>query len=195
MSNTDMLSLLYAVSIYVVCFALMFINYGSFAAVIVRWAKKPIVKEKSLKITQPKLSTGELVKCYVPVYQACIVSSTLHRGAPIIVRIIGVLAPLGIVVNLINKFLLPINSYVMFYCNIIMLVCTLLFHLLYGLITAECAHIYGFSWFLVILCFLMPYVFCFHLKQVIPHKMRELHKKEVFREHSENTVVKRKSSK
>ncbi len=191
---SDTAALLYAVGVYVLCLALMFINYGSFTVTVVRWAKDPIVKKGTMKIMQPPMSKSETLKCYIPVYQACLVRKTLYRHIGVVFTVMAIFSSAGIVGNLFNKFVWAINSYVMFAFNIIMLLSLLLFCLLYGIITADCAHLYGFSWLVIILCFIMPHVFCWYLHNNIPSKMRALHKENIFHEHRGNTVIKQQHS-
>ena len=75
MSDTN--ALLYAIGVYVAFLGILFWNYGQFAATVVRWSQPPIRKKNSNKITQPKLPLGTRLKCYIPIYQACIVRKTL----------------------------------------------------------------------------------------------------------------------
>lgn len=192
---SDTVAFLYAIGIYVICLGLIFSNYGSFAVTVVRWAKKPIVAKNSMKIKQPPISFGEVIKCYIPIYQACLVRKTLYHHSSIAFNIIGIASAVGIVGNLINKFVFSINSYVMLAFNVIMLLALLLFYVLYAIITADCAHMYGFSWLCIILCFLIPHIACWYLRNNIPRKMRALHKEEIFHEHSGDTVIRQKHNK
>lgn len=168
----------------------MYINYGYFTMVVVRWCKKP-VKGKNKKQRQPKLTTSETIKCFIPLKQACYVRESLYRtnGPFLIMSIItGVL----IVLRLLNTFLLPINGYVMLVTTFMMWLAVILHLIIYGIITADCAHMYDYSWFTIIMCFLFPHIACWYLKNNIPVKMEELQKEETFSEHNGDTVIKSK---
>lgn len=188
----DNISLLYAVGIYVVCLALMFINYGSFASTVVRWSKEPVIKKGTMKISQPTMSFKESLKCYAPAYQVYIVRKTLYNRVSIPMAVIIYSSVIGIILNIVNKFLFTINSYVMFAFNIVMLVSILLFYVSYAVVTADCAHMYGFGWLCVVLCFLFPHISCWYLHNNIPRKMRALHHERIFHEHSKDTVIRQK---
>ena len=192
MSDTQ--ALLYAIGIYLVGFGALFWNYGMFASVVVRWSKKPKVKPGTSKIKQPPLTAKETILSYIPGYQACLVRKSLYRKSGVL-GVLMIISIVGMLLNLLNKFVLPINGYVMFFMNIFMFACLLLFYLTYAIITADCAHMYGFGWFTIILCFLLPHLFCWYLKNNIPSKMRQLHKEEIFREHHGDTVIKSKRNK
>ena len=191
----DTVSLLYAAGIYVACFSLMFINYGSFAVTVVRWAKDPIVKKGTTKIMQPPMGICETLKCYIPMYQTCIVRKTLYGRIGVPLGIMSVFSIVGIVANLFNKFVWAIKSYVMLVCNIVMLIALLLFYLTYAIITADCAHLYGFSWMCIVMCFLLPHVSCWYLHNNIPRKMRAVHKEAIFNGRGSNTVIKQQHRK
>ena len=189
---TDTQALLYAIGIFVVGLGCMFWNYGTFAITVVRWSKKPIVAKGTKKLKQPPLPFKERALCYLPGFQAYMVRKALYRSGGAL-SVILLIACIGIILNLINKFLLPINGYVMFFMNIAMYLCVFLFWLMHAIITADCAHIYGFSWFTIILCFLLPHLFCWYLHNNIPDKMRQIHKEEVFHEHHGDTVIKQRN--
>lgn len=189
MSDTQ--ALLYAIGIYVVFLLVIFWNYGQFTKTIVRWSRKPIKVKNSNKLKQPPLTIGEALKCYIPYYQACLVRKSLYRTAGIF-PIIAIISAVGIILNIVNKFVYAINGYVMFIMSIVMIVCTILFWLLYAIITADCAKMYGFSWFVIIMCFVFPHLACTYLHNNVPTKMRAIHKEEVFSEHNGNTVIKQR---
>lgn len=183
-------ALLYAAGIYLIFFAVIVINYGAYAVTVVRWTKRPNMSSKSRKIPQPEMSLREKIPCYIPVYQVLKVYWTIKTSRFYFVEGVAAFACVGIVVNLINKFLFSINSYVMFACNIWMLVSVLIIMLLYGIITAVDAHVYDFSTLNVVLCFLFSVLWCWYLRCNIPNIMREAYKEEVFSEHTTNIRTK-----
>ena len=191
MSDTGTMIML--IMIYVACFALIFYNFGTFAATVLRWSKPPI-KNKNKKLTQPKLEGSELIKCYIPIYQVSVVREALYRtGGPF--PVLSIVSLVGITVNLINKFLLPISSYVMFVCSIIMIVCLFVTIIIYAFVTVDCARMYSFSFTTLLLCAIAPCIFCYYIKTRIPAKMMEIHKEETFDEHHGDTVVKQRYNK
>lgn len=189
----DTQSLFYAIGIYLLFFVLIFANYGQFASTVLRWSKKPVVDKKNGKLKQPPLTFEEKLPCYVPFLQACIVRKSLYRTSGVF-KIIMIISAIGIGGNLFNKFVFAINSYVMFAFNIIMIFSVLLFWVGYGLITADCAKMFGFSWLTIILCFIAPWLFCWYLNNNIADKMRALHKEATFDEHNGNTVIKQRNN-
>lgn len=188
MSDTQ--SLIYAIGIYVVFFVMIFIHYGSFAAIVLQWSRPPI-KNKNHKLVQEPLTGSELIKCYIPLYQVIVVRKALYKSAGPF-GVLSIISITGVVLNLINKFLLPINSYVMLVMNFVMIICTLLFIFVYGFVTADCARMYNFSFVIVLLNAIAPCVFCFWLKNNIPDTMRNVYKEETFSEHHGDTVIKQK---
>lgn len=191
---SDNMALLYAVGLYVVGIGLLIANYGSFAATVVRWSKKPLIKPGTNKIKQPSLTPKEVICCYIPLYQACVVRKALYKKSGIFGPL-SVIAGIGIVGNLINKFLLPINGYVMFVFSIIMIISLVIFFIVYAVITANCASVYGFSYFMIVLCFLLPHWLCWYLHNNIPNKMRKVYKEEIFDEHRGDTVIRQRFNK
>lgn len=189
MSDTQ--ALFYAIGIYVVFFAAIFWHYGQLTATVVRWSKPPVRKKGSNVITQPKLTLGEKVKCYIPMYQACLVRKSLYRSSGVF-GVLAIIASAGILGNLFNKFVFAINSYVMFAFNIIMFVSVLLFWLVYAIITADCAKMFGFSWMTIVLCFVAPWLACWYLTNNVPTKMKAIHKEATFSEDNGHTVIKQR---
>lgn len=189
----DTQAFLYAVAIYVIGLGMLFWNYGTFTATIVKWSRPPIKSAKNKKITQPPLSISEKLKCYIPGYQAVLVRKSLYKKSGIFGPLM-IIAVAGIVLNLINKFLLGISPMVMLVMSIIMYICTVLFIALYGIITADCAKMYGFSVLTIILCFLIPYLWCWYLHNNVPNIMRKMYKEDTFHEHTGDTVVKQRNN-
>ena len=191
---SDTTALFYSISIYVLFFGIIFWNYGQFTKVVLRWTKKPIKKKGSNVLTQPKLPLKDSLKCYIPYYQVCIVCKSLY-GTSRLCAVFSIISAAGIIINLFNKFVYAINGYVMLFTSIFMMVAIVMFLLIYGIVTANCARLYGFGIFSIILCFLFPHICCFYLTNNIPDKMRALHKEEIFREHTGDTVIKQRHNK
>lgn len=184
----------YAAGLFILFFVLLYANYGNFAKTIVRWSKKPIPKKGSKKIVQPKLTAKELILCYIPFVQCCVVRKALYRRSTVCNVFSGISAFL-IIARLINTFLLPINSYVMFFTSIGIFVGLFIHLLTYGIVTADCAKMYGYSWFMIILCFILPMIACWWATTTVPYRMQTLYQKEIFNERNADTVIKRKRSK
>lgn len=185
--------LYYILGIYILFFILLFGNYGGFAVTVRRWAKSPDMEPGDTKVKQPEMSVSEIIPCYIPFYQACIVRRTLY-GSCLGTAIFCILSFLGIAGNLVNKFLFPINGYVMFVFNIVMLVSVVMFILIYSIVTADCARTYNFNWFNIILCFILPHLWCWYLRNNIPNKMRAMYKEDVFNEHQTEVIIRQKHS-
>lgn len=188
---SDMQGFAYAVAIYVLFLFMLFWNYGQFTIIVVRWSKEPTIDRKNNKIRQPSLSLKEVALCYIPFYQCFLVRKTLHRVGGIYGGLVATSA-MGIIWNLFNKFVIPINGYVMFVSSIIMFISVFLFWLSYALVTFDCARMYSASTLVCILCLLLPHLFCVCLQTSIPKKMRALHKEEIFNGNNGDTVIKRK---
>ena len=186
--------LLYAIGIIVVGLGSLFVNYGSFTKTVVRWAKPPVRSKKSNKLKQPPLSMKETLLCYLPFYQVCYTRKSLYKSYGF-TKIMAIISMTCIGCNLFNKFVFAVNGYVMFFFNIAMYIGVILCWLLYAIVTADCAHMYGFSWFTILLCFLFPHLFCWYLHNNIPTKMRQIHREETFSEHNGNTVIKQRPNK
>jgi len=183
----------YAIGIYLFFFLLIFSNYGQFATSVARWSLKPIVDKNKKKYVQPKLPFKEVLKCYIPFYQVCVVRKSLYRTSGIF-KVLCWISALGILGNLFNKFIYAGNSYIMFIFNIIMFISVLLFWLSYGIVTADCAKMFGFSVLTIMLCFIAPWLFCWYLNNNIADKMRALHKEATFDEHNGNTIIKQRNN-
>lgn len=186
---------LYAIGIFICFFALLVYNYGNFAVVAVKWAKKPrFVKRKGKRVVLPgKISAGEAIRCYIPIFQAAAVRNALYKSyGPF--AVMSIISVVTIVLRLLMTFviggtpLLQLISIFAFYIGLILMFLT------YGIITADCAKMYGFSIPCVILQFLFPCVACFWLQNNIATVMREMHKEETFDEHNADTVVKQRHS-
>ena len=182
----------YALGIIFVALGLIFWNYGGFTSTVVRWCK-PLNVKKGKPIKRPPLSAGELVKCYIPVYQACAVRKALH-GSYGWTLPVGIVSIILIVVRLLNAFLFPINGYVMLVTTILMWIGLLLYALLYSIVTFNTARMYEFSTAYSILVFIFPQLFCNKMSNNIADKMRAMHKEEVFDEHHGDTVIKSRHS-
>lgn len=190
MTNMD---IFWGVGCFLCFFLCIFGNYGAFACTTVRWAKPPIRVKNSKKIKQPPISTKERILCYVPLAQACMVRKALYKKSTAF-NVLAIISGVLMGFNLFNKFIWAINSYVMFFASIGMYIGLILYIIVYGVITADCARIYGFSWLTVILCFIAPQLACWYLNNNIPSKMRAIHKEETFHEHTGDTVIKSRNN-
>jgi hypothetical protein len=186
----DTTALFYAIGIYLVFLFAIFWNYGMFTSTMLLWTRKIDAIQHSKKPIK-KLSTGDKLKCYIPFYQACLVHKSVYRSyGPF--QIMSIFSAVGILWNLFNKFVYAINGYVMFFSSILMIICLIMFFLVYAIITADIARMYGFSWFTVALCFLFPHLACTYLHNNIPTKMKAMVKEETFSEHNGNTYIKQR---
>lgn len=175
--------------------ALFFGNYAMFALTVLKWVKKPIkrkVKGK-VKLVQPPNTLGERVRCCIPVWQAVEVRRAMYGTA-------GAFGPIGIIsivlilVNFVTAFILPINGYVMLAGHVCFYIGFIAAWIISGIITADCARLYDFGKLTIVLNFLLPNIFCFYIKNNIPHIMADMRKQKTF-EQAEDTVIKPKHSK
>ena len=183
----------YAVGTILLVLGLLFWNYGTYAINVVGWCK-PLDIQKGKPIKRPRLSAGESFTCFLPIYQVCAVRKALYGTygwtAPV-----GIISGLLIVVRLINAFLFPINGYVMLVTTFMMWAGLLLYFLLYGIVSMQCARMYEFSFIYSVIVFLFPQIACMHMRDRIASKMRAMHKEEVFDEHRGDTVIKSRHNK
>lgn len=185
---------MYAILIFIFFFILIYGNYARFAWVIMRWTKKPRKLKNKKELVQPKLTSKERLLGCIPFYQACIVRKCLYRRSGVF-NVMAIISFAFIAIRLINTFLLPINSYVMFATIIMMYIGILLHILLYGIVTADCARLYNYGTFCIILCFLFPHLACIHLINNIPHAMIDMRRSQTFEENADDTIIKSKHSK
>lgn len=170
---------------------LLYWMYGMMATTVLKWSKKAIVT-KSGKTRQPNLTPGEVVKCYVPLLQVCVVRESLYRTAGPF-PVLSIISAVLMLLRVINVFLLPINSYVMFATIWLFLLGLLMHFIIYGFVTADAVKLYGFSWLIIILSFLFPQFVAFFMRSQIPYKMQQAHKEETFHEHKDTTFKQRPS--
>lgn len=83
---------------------------------------------------------------------------------------------------------------VMFVAHILFYIGFLASWIMYGIITADCARLYDFGKLTIVLNFLLPHLFCFYIKNNVPHIMLDMRKEKTF-EQSSDTVIKSKHSK
>lgn len=190
---SDQQAMLYAIGIIIIGFGAMFWNYGIFAVTTVRWSHKPIVDKVTKRMKAPKLAAKEAILCYIPGVQLVMVCKALYKKTTIMLPI-QIIAWAGVVLNILHKYLFPINWQVMFIFNIIMWLCTLTIYLSYSVITVKCAYMYGFSWFSMLLCFVFPFLWCWWLHNNVPTKMRQLYKEDTFSEHHGDTIIKQRAN-
>lgn len=169
----------------------MLIYYGNFAQTITRWSRKP-VKCRDGKIRQPKLKFGEKLKCFIPIYQVCLVHKALYKSAGW-TGIMAAVSAAFIIIRAVNAFLLPISSMVMLCTTFLAYAGVILMLLLYGIVTASTARTYGFSGFMTLISFALPPIGAWYLNTAIPQKMRAIHKEDIFSEHKQDTVIKSRS--
>lgn len=182
----------YAFLIILMFFFIIYWIYGQMVCVIVRWSKKPR-KCKDGKMRQPKLTVGEIAKCYIPLYQVCYMRLWLY-GSNLVYCILSAICAVCVFLRLLNMFI-PINSYVMFGTVILMYIGVLLHLLIYGIATAAAVKLYGFSWFSIILSLIFPHFMAFFMKSSIPNKMISMQKEDTFSEHKSDTYIKQRNSK
>lgn len=174
-------------------FILVFGCYGSYATTVVAWSRPPVPTKNGKGVKAAKLETKDLVLCYVPLAQVCMVKKAMY-GSSTVENVLSIVSSAGIVLNLLNKFLLPINGLVMFICNIIMILCTAIALLLYGIVTARCTRAYGYGWMSTLIAFIIPCQSCMWLKSNIAYKMKQLHKEEAFTGNGSSTVIKSRTN-
>lgn len=190
-----MTDFLFFIGLLLIFFVLFFGNYAAFAWMILRWVKKPVKRKSKGKVimVQPKISAGERIKCCIPVWQAVEVRKAMYGSS-------GVFAPIAIVAlvfmvtNCIISWFIPINAMVMFVAHILFYIGFLASWIMYGIITADCARLYDFGKLTIVLNFLLPHLFCFYIKNNVPHIMLDMRKEKTF-EQSSDTVIKYKHSK
>lgn len=179
--------------IFVSFLVLFFGNYATFAWVVVRWAKKPkSVNKKGKKVlVQPKCTTAEQIKCCIPVWQAVEVRKALYGTA-------GVFAPLSIaalamiIFNLLVSFVFPISSLLLLIAHFLFIIGFIMSWVIYAIVTADCARMYDFGKLTILLNILCPNVFCFYIKNNVPHIMLDMRKDNTFEETTDDTVIKQK---
>lgn len=187
------MDMFWSFGLIIIFFLMLYGNYGAFACMVKKWSRKPIKKKVHDKyvLVTPELTLSEKLGCFVPLYQSIIVRESLYYGAGPF-GIMSIVSAVLIILRLLNVFVLTINSYVMFFTAIGMWIGFALHLLVYSIITADCAKMYGFSMLTVILCFLFPYWACWYIKNNVPTKMRDMYKEETFSEHKSDTVIKQK---
>ncbi len=189
----------YAIAFYILIFLMIYVSYGMFAGTIVRWCKKPKKvrnKKKELVEVQPPLQTSEAIKCYIPFWQPLEVQKALFKSY----GIFGVIQPIAILLTMygiIVTWFLGLSPKAMFYAHIAFLVGFTLQAIVYGIITAHCAYLYDFNWFVIVGSFICPIIFALWLKNRIPAIMTDKRKGDRFEEVKDdgNTVIKSKSNK
>ncbi len=182
----------YAFLIILMFFVIIYWIYGQMVAVIVRWSKRP-KRNKKGKMVQPKLTLGEQVRCYIPLYQVSFMRLWLY-GSNTVCNVLCTVSAACIIIRLINLFI-PINSYVMFITVILMYIGILIHVLLYAIATAAAVKLYGFSMVTVVLSFMFPHFMAFFMKSYIPSKMISMQKEDVFHEHKTDTYIKHRNNK
>lgn len=189
MGEYSISTILTYVGVILLTFGLMNVNYGSFAVTCIRWLK-PLKIVPGHPIKQPKMSSSEVAPCYVPALHLYKVNAAI--GGPVLCNVLNFLGALFMIINLFNKFAFAINGVVMLVCSYLMLIGMFLYWLSYGIVTAYAAYTYGFGGLTIILCLLAPHLTCWYLRNNIPTRMRQVHKKRVFEEHSDDYVLREK---
>ena len=167
----DLMTVLTYVGIVLMTFGAMCVNYGSFSVTCIRWLR-PFKVQPGKPVEQPPMDTSEVVSCYIPVWHAIKVNTAM--AGSVIFNVMVVTGTVFMALNLINKFLLPINGLVMFVCSIMMFVGLALFWFGFGFITANAAYTFGFGAITVVLCFILPHFTCWYLKNNIPGNMADV---------------------
>ena len=190
-----MSSFLYAIGIFVLFFIMLYGNYGRFATCVIKYSKKPVKRKVKGKVvmTQPKVSLSEQIPCYIPIWQLVVVRRTLYGYS-------GVFAPLSIVsiilmlFNIFISFVMPINGYVMLVAHLCMYIGIVINIVLYAIVTADCAKMYGFGNLCVLLNVIIPHLACTWMINNIPHIMSDMRKEKTFEESHGETIIKSKSN-
>ena len=189
---------IYAALFYILIVILIYASYGTFAATIVRWckpAKKARNKNKEVVSVQPPLTGSEKIKCFIPFWQPLEVQKALYKTY----GIFGVIQAIGaglLLIGIIITWFLGISPKAMFYAHFAVIIGYVIQALVYGYITAKCAYLYGFNWFVIGGSFLVPVVFALWLKNRIPAIMMDKQKSKVFEEvKDDGTIIKSKSNK
>lgn len=182
----------YAALIILMFFIIIYWIYGQMVATIVRWSKKPR-KNKKGKMSQPPLTFGETVRCYIPLYQVSYMRLWLY-GSNTVCNILCTICAVCIAIRMLN-LVITINSYVMFATVIIMYIGVFMHILIYAVVTAAAIKLYGFGWPTIILTFIFPHFMAFFMKSSIPNKMISMQKEDVFSEHKTDTYIKQRPNK
>ncbi len=188
-----MSSELYAFLIILLFFVILYWMYGMMVSTIARWSKRPRKNKKTGKMIQPKLTMGETIRCYIPIYQVGYMRSWLY-GSGTVFYVLGAISFGCIFLRLLNLFI-PINSYVMFASVILIYIGIFLHIVLYGFATAAALKLYGFGWFTIILGAIVPHFVAFFMKTLIVNKMQAIQKEDVFSEHKSDTYIKQRTDK
>ena len=161
---------------------LVYGNYATFAWTAIKYSKpmKKVRTEKGVKMVFPKLTVGETLASCIPFWQPVIVRKALYGAAPVW-SVLSILSIILIGQNLVFSWFIPINGYVLFFAHIGFFIGAIIAFIVYGYITFDVATMYDCNWLTRILCFLFPYLFCYFVKNRIPHYMADLAKKEVFK--------------
>lgn len=173
--------------------AAMVIYYGNMVATVVKWSQKPRWSKDHKRIRMNEIPLQMRLKCYIPVFQCCIVNKTLwgSYGPWMVTSILSVVL---ILIRLLNAFVIGINPYVMFFTSIGIYLGLLLMIVTYAVVTARVAYAYGFSFLMVLLSVVLSPIAAWYMSTHIPGKMKALYKEETFHEHKSDTVIKRRSN-
>lgn len=186
---SDIIVFVGLLSIFLILF---FGNYAAFAWVVMRWVKQPSKKKSKGKVVlvQPKITAGERIRACIPIWQAIEVRKAMYGSASWFAPV-GIVSLVLIIINFVTSFALPINGYVMLAGHICFYIGFVMAWLVYGIVTADCARLYDFGKLTIVLNFILPNLFCFYIKNNIPHIMADMRKQKTF-EQSEDTVIKSK---
>lgn len=188
-----MSSFLYAIGIFILFFIMIYGNYGRFAVCVIKYSKKPVkrkIKGKFVMI-QPNISLSEKLPCYIPIWQLVVVRRALYGYSGVFAPL-SILSILLIMFNLIISFIIPINGYAMFIAHLCMYLGVLLNMVLYAVVTADCAKMYGFGNLCVLLNAIVPHLACIWMINNIPHIMSDMRKEKTFEENNGETIIKSK---
>ena len=186
-------AVVFVIALYVGFIVLLFLNYSSFARVVVQWSKELVWSERKQKNVVAKLSKGEAAKCYIPFYHVNYIRKVLW-GSQGIFGVTGVLSFALMAFNMFVKFVYSFNSaYVMFAGSICMWIGLFLFFVHYGVVTFMVARLYEINTAMAILCLFVPHLACNVIKSAIPSKMSNMYLEEKFNG-SKDVVIKRGSN-
>ena len=170
----------------------MVIYYGKMVATVVKWSQKPRWSKDHKHMRMAPIPMSTRIKCYIPLYQCCVVNKALWSSyGPWLV--ISIISAVLIVLRLINAFVIGINAYVMLFTSIGIYIGMLLMIITYAVFTARVAYAYGFSFITIVVSIVLAPVAAWYMSTHIPGKMKALYKEETFHEHKSDTVIKRRS--
>lgn len=191
-----MSSFVYALGIFILFFVLVYGHYATFAWTVCKYTKKMkrVKRDGKVKMVFPPLTTSERILSCIPFYQCAVVRKALY-GSATVTSILSILSLVLILANIVVSLFFPFNGYVVFFLHIGFYIGVIIGFLLYGIVTFDCARMYDCGMLVSILAFIFPHVFCFNIRNAIPHYMGKLAKEGVFKSKYGDTSTKQKADK